>query len=155
MPSIEKVLSIYYIVEYKPPSSRVSPMNFFISYADALAKELNEDGSNIGDIVVDWESLIKKVSTVTTNDTVTPDQHTSRPSQDGIMPGHKFKPRSVNNPVFKLSEIWPRKKESNLTHSVPMHLEGSLKSTTIIIVRRKTSGGIRKKKLNTCENGEN
>lgn len=130
-------------------------MNFFISYADALAKELNEDGSNIGDIVVDWKPLIKKVSTATTNDTVVPDNHTSHPDQDGIMPGHKFKPRSVNNPVFKLSEIWPRKKESNLTRSVPVYLEGSLKSTTVIIVRRKTSGVVRKKKLNTCDSGEN
>lgn len=78
-------------------------MNFFIRYANALEQELNEDRSNIGDIVVDLESIIQKETTATTNDTssavVEQTETNIRPIQDGVMPGQTkptFAPRRVD-----------------------------------------------------------
>ena len=120
-------------------------MNFFESYADAVMHELNEDRSNLGDIVVDWNSLIQKETTATTYDTyeaVTPNtKHNFRPTQDGIMPDSSksaYKPRDAERPNPKLRDIWTSN-NSTLKHSIPITLTAYPNNGPVVIVRKKNT----------------
>lgn len=123
-------------------------MNFFESYADAVLQELNETGSNIGDIVVDWEALVEKENTTTTYDTsetVAIKTNHTRPYQDGIMPGRikdKFTPRETE--TEKLRDIW-KPKTSTVEYSEPMVMNGLHHKEPVRIARKKNTQFTRKK----------
>ncbi|ARV76819.1 hypothetical protein PHABIO_188 [Pseudomonas phage Phabio] len=126
-------------------------MNFFESYADLVMLELNEDGSNIGDIVVDWEQLCKKESTTNSNDTsnaAPTTKHNNRPFKDGNMPGRTnpaFKPNEAEETI-KLRKIWRNNTTTKLSRSEPVHLNNHhLKGEHVIV--RKVDTTFRRKQL--------
>lgn len=118
-------------------------MNFFESYADALALELNEDGSNFGDIVVDWMSLTAEENTAQPDDTsnnAVNQTNTTRPDVDGLMPNQpkrNFHPRTETDNTMKLRDIWPRSTKTCYTvHSEPMIVRTHDKEKPVVIIRK-------------------
>lgn len=114
-------------------------MEFFIRYANAIEQELNDDGSNIGDILVDWKSLTQKESTTNVNDTseaVT--EHTNRPKQDGNMPKRPFSPREVESNKVKLRDVW-NTSNSKVSYSEPITLNAFQERGPTRIVRKKAT----------------
>lgn len=119
-------------------------MEFFIRYAEALEQELNESGSDINDIFVDFELLVRKETTVEANDTseaVTEQPKSTRPTVDGVMPcGSKppYQPRSTESDTVKLRDVCPPE-SSKLEYSRPQELKNSTRKGPVRIVRKKTN----------------
>lgn len=127
-------------------------MNFFESYADAVLHELNEECSNLGDIVVDWEALCVKENTSQTNDTSFTATHTTkhnnRPSVDGLMPGRTnpaYKPNQAEQDAIKLRKIWHTSTTTKLNRSEPVTLNNHHVKTPVVITRKVDTTFRRKK----------
>lgn len=115
-------------------------MDFFIRYAEEVELQLNEDASNIGDIAVDWEALLQKETTATTNDTSEAVPNEDCPKKDGFMPdqpkrSYKIKEDRIERE--RLRDIWKRTHMvSTLEHSEPIELRNTKPGHSASIIRK-------------------
>lgn len=118
-------------------------MDFFTRYAEVLQQQLNESGSNIGEIAIDWIALAMKENTTATNDTSEAATNKDDPNQDGFMPyqpKRAFKPNESRDDRQRLRDIWKRAHmSSNLEHSEPLELKSLRPGHSARIIRKKVT----------------